>query len=100
MSRLKAALRPPLAVGIWPVVRPFRGRIERTRAGGSLVPGITAVVAARNEAYTLPFCLRSLIGFADQIVCVDNGSDDGTLALMEAFKAEHGGDVAVDVVSM
>jgi glycosyltransferase involved in cell wall biosynthesis len=77
-------------------LRPFRGRLEQS----DLRPGITAVVAARDEAYAIRFCLRSLIGFADQIVCIDNGSEDGTLREMEDFKEEHGGDVAVEVVPM
>ena len=82
------------------MVRPFRLRIERARDGGRLKPGITAVVAGRDEAYTIGFCLRSLVGFADQIVCIDNGSDDDTLQEMQAFRDAHGDQVDVDVVSL
>ena len=100
MTRLRATLRPPLARTLWPLMRPFRRTIERSRDGSKLRPGITAVVAARDEAYTIGFCLRSLIGFADQVVCVDNGSEDGTLGEMEAFQTEHGDRLEVDVVSL
>ena len=97
---LRKALRPPLATAMWPAMRPFRRRLERRRDGGRLFPGISAVVAARNEAYTLPMCLRSLIGFADEIICIDNGSSDSTLAEMEAFARNAGEQVDVEVVSM
>lgn len=56
-------------------------------------------MAARDEDYTIRFALRSLIGFADQIICVDNGSVDGTLAEMEAFREEYGDRVDVEVLS-
>ena len=100
LTGFRAALRPPLARALWPLVRPFRARIERTRGGRDLVPGITAVVAARDEDYTIGFCLRSLVGFADQIVCVDNGSEDSTLHEMEVFKEEYGHQVEVDIASL
>jgi glycosyltransferase involved in cell wall biosynthesis len=99
-ERLRAALRPALAELLWPIVRPFRKRLEVTRDGVPLRPGITALVAARNEAYTIPFCLRSLVGFADQVVCVDNGSEDETLSLMKQFQREHGDAIEVDIVTM
>src|SRR5688500_10563885 len=99
-ERLRAALRPALAELLWPIVRPFRKRREVPRDGVPLRPGITALVAARNEAYTIPFCLRSLVGFADQVVCVDNGSEDETLSLMKQFQREHGDAIEVDIVTM
>jgi glycosyltransferase involved in cell wall biosynthesis len=100
MKSARARLRPPLAAILWPVLRPFRPFIERTRDGSELLPGITAVVAARDEAYTIGFCLRGLIGFADQIVCIDNGSEDETLQEMRTFRENYGDRVDADVVSM
>ncbi len=99
-TQLKSRARPPLATATWPLVRPIRSFIERSRDGSLLSPGITAVVAARNEAYTILLCLRSLVGVADQIVCIDNGSDDGTLNKMESFKEEYGDQVEVEIVTM
>jgi glycosyltransferase involved in cell wall biosynthesis len=99
-DKVKALLRPPLAAALWPLVRPFRRRLEIARDGSPLRPGISAVVAARNEDYTISFCLRSLVGFADQIVCIDNGSDDATLQRMQEFQQRHGAQVQVDVLSL
>ena len=44
---------------------------------------LTAVMIVRNEEDALPACLESLVGVADELVAVDTGSDDGTLALLE-----------------
>jgi len=100
LTRVRTVARPGLGAVCWAGLRPFRSRLERADGGGRLRPGISAVVVARNEDYTVGMSLRSLIGFADQIICVDNGSDDGTLVEMEKFRDEHGGDADVDVVSM
>lgn len=99
-ARVRTIVRPALARLSWPLVRPLRGRLEVARDGTPLRPGITAVVAARNEAYTIPFCLRSLVGFVDQIVCIDNGSDDDTLSRMNQFKTECAGRIEVDILSL
>lgn len=99
MNSLRAAIRPALARVLWPLLRPVRGSIERGRDGRKLLPGITAIVVARDEDFTVDFALRSLVGFADQVVCVDNGSVDATLSEMEAFRDEFGDRVEVDVLS-
>ena len=67
----------------------FRKYYELSRDSKPLKPGISAVVAAKNEEYIISFCLNSLIGIADQIICIDNGSDDATLSIMENFKSEN-----------
>jgi glycosyltransferase involved in cell wall biosynthesis len=100
LSSLKARLRPPLSAGLWPLVKPFWRSLDVGRDGRPLQPGITAVVAARDEAFTIGLCLRSLVGFADQIVCVDNGSEDGTLAEMHSFREAFAGRVETDIVSL
>ena len=104
ISSVKSAVRPPLASVLWPLARPFRGHIERTRDGSRLRPGITAVIAARDEAYAIRFCLQSLIGFVDQIVCAidtgTRGSQDDTLLAVEEFRERWGGAVGVDVIAM
>ncbi len=100
MNELKALVRKVLAVILyhgW--YRWFRGW-DTTRTGQPLKDGIAAVVSARNEEYILPFCLKSLIGIADQIVLIDNGSDDRTLQVMKAFKQAHGHEVEVDILEM
>ncbi len=51
----------------WPWLRP-----------GGLRPGATAVLRAKDEAPSLPFVLPPLLRACDQVLLVDNGSEDGT----------------------
>ena len=46
-------------------------------------PPLSAVIIAKNAARQLPECLESL-AFCDEILVVDSGSDDGTVALARA----------------
>lgn len=93
----RRVLAPVLHAGWY---RRRQRRHELTRQGERLRPGITAVVAARNEGYLIGLCLESLLGAVDQIVCIDNGSDDGTLGRMQEFAAAHRANVDVEVLSM
>lgn len=49
--------------------------------------GITAFLIVRDEERTLPRCLDSLAGVADEVVVLDTGSRDGTPALLAAEQA-------------
>ncbi len=100
MIRLKAFIRRVLAIGLYRGFYRFVRNWDSNRNGEPLPNGITAVVSAKNEAYMIPFCLRSLVGVVDQVVCIDNGSDDETLQLMYDFKAEFGPKLEVDVLEM
>lgn len=60
--------------------------------------GVSAVVVARNESYNLPIVLESLIGFADQIICIDNGSNDDSLLKMKKFQQQFSSQVLVEVI--
>ncbi|MFC1790564.1 glycosyltransferase family 2 protein [Patescibacteria group bacterium] len=51
------------------------------------IKNLTAVVLTKNEAENLPRCLGSL-GFVGQILVVDDGSSDETLAIAQKFKAK------------
>ena len=44
---------------------------------------LTAVMIVRNEEHMLPGCLDSLAGVVDELVVVDTGSGDGTIAILE-----------------
>jgi glycosyltransferase involved in cell wall biosynthesis len=101
MGKVKAILRPIVSSVLYILFYQFfYKRHETTRGGKPLKKGITAVVSAKNEGYTIPFCLKSLIGIADQVVCIDNGSDDDTLEQMKKFKNIYGDKIEVDVIEM
>ena len=80
--------------------RLIRQKLEVTPDGQPLKPGIAAVVAAKNESYTISFCLKSLIDIVDQIVCIDNGSKDDTLKKMHDFKNQYGNKIEVEIISL
>lgn len=56
------------------------------------------MVCCKDEEYSLKFCLESLTHFADQIICVDNGSTDKTLQIMEEFKQGNQGGKDIIVI--
>jgi len=100
MNRIKSLIRKLLAVVLYHGYYRWFRSWDCGWNGEPLKEGITAVVSARNEEYILPFCLKSLVGVVDQIVLIDNGSDDSTLQIMKRFKQEHQGKVDVDVLEM
>lgn len=48
-------------------------------SGSETLPGLSVVLITRNEAARIARCLRS-VAFADEIVVLDNASDDETVA--------------------
>ena len=55
--------------------------------GGAVLPTLTVAVLTHNEAHRIEACLRS-VAFADQLLVVDSGSTDDTVALARALGAE------------
>lgn len=100
MNRFKDVIRKALAVVLYHGWYRWFRYWDTSQKGEPLRDGITAVVSARNEEYILPFCLRSLVGVVDQIVCIDNGSEDSTLEVMLEFKRDFGDKVDVDILEM
>lgn len=49
--------------------------------------GLSVIVITKNEAHHIEACLRS-VAFANQIVVLDSGSSDATLALAQALGAQ------------
>ncbi len=100
MNQLKVIVRKILAIVLYNGYYRFVRKWDEKPNGQPLKNGITAVVSAKNEAYIIPFCLKSLVGVVDQVVCIDNGSDDGTLQIMHEFQREYGSQIEVDVLEM
>ena len=101
MEVLKKQVRKILCFILWNGYYQFaRNSWDVARNGEPLKDGITAVVSAKNEEYIIYYCLRSLVGVVDQVVCIDNGSDDTTLQVMRSFKEEFGDKIEVDILEM
>lgn len=59
-----------------------------TTADGLSVPGgLSVAIIARNEAHRIARCLKS-VAFADQIVVLDSGSTDDTVAIARGLGAD------------
>lgn len=50
--------------------------------------GVSALVRARNEEQKIGHCLRSIVEVFDEVVFVDNGSEDATPAIVQRIKAD------------
>src|SRR5712691_11633080 len=48
-------------------------------------PTISACILARNEELCIEDALRSLRGWTDEILVIDNDSEDGTVALARRY---------------
>lgn len=56
-------------------------------AGEVIVPGLSVAIIARDEAHRIAACLAT-VAFADQIVVLDSGSTDDTVAIARRLGAE------------
>src|SRR5690606_7038665 len=65
------------------------GKVELPPLPTSAEPRLSVCVIAKNEEKFLGQCLRSIKGIASQIIVVDTGSTDRTVAIAE----EHGAEV-------
>jgi glycosyltransferase involved in cell wall biosynthesis len=54
----------------------------------SSAPSLSLCMIVKNEALHLERCLRSVAGVVDELIVVDTGSTDGTLAIAEAGRAK------------
>jgi glycosyltransferase involved in cell wall biosynthesis len=59
-------------------------RAAEAGAGRLTAPRVSAALIVRNEERTLADCLRTLAGVADEIVVMDTGSTDATMAVARA----------------
>jgi hypothetical protein len=60
-----------------------------TLAAQRRVPGVSAILRARNESTKINTCLASVLGIFDEIVFIDNASTDDTLDRAVRFKNDH-----------
>lgn len=60
--------------------------------------GISVLVCAKDEEYTIKQSLLSVLPFAGQIVLIDNGSTDTTLNEMKSFKKDHESDCEIVII--
>ena len=71
------------------------GMLDRVRTAAGVEPGdvgtkLSACLIVRNESAHLARCLESVKGIVDEIVVVDTGSTDDTVAIAERFGAKIG----------
>ncbi len=60
-----------------------KGPLARDRSS----PTLSVCMIVRNEEGNLPDCLKSIQGFADQVVIVDTGSTDNTVKIADTYGA-------------
>ena len=67
-----------------------RGKIDTADIDASLVKGprISLCMITKNEEHHLPRCLSSVKKIVDEIIVVDTGSEDHTVAIAHAFGAK------------
>lgn len=56
---------------------------------GQLTPGTTAVIRARNEAHNMPWVLPPLFRTVQDVILIDNLSDDGTAEVAREVATQH-----------
>ena len=90
MRTVKYALQAPYGEKTW-TFRLLAQGIRYIRKTPTRSPLISVVIPYYNRATTLPRLFASLLGVDYsplEIILVDNGSDDGSLRLCEAFRKE------------
>lgn len=63
------------------------------------VPGVSAMLRAKNEAANVPIVLPEILEIFDEVVFIDNASTDGTLAEVARIAVEHEHGDRIKIVS-
>ena len=100
MTHFKSILRK--------IIRPFflfiysfkKANLNRDHRGNPLQPGITAVISMKDEEYTIALSIKSLLGIADQIICIDNGSEDESVNIVKNLIVELNGLIEIELHEM
>src|SRR5690606_33257698 len=64
-----------------------RGALETTRADVMQREGLSCCIIAENEGDRIARCIEAVRGIVDEVVVVDSGSKDDTVAKAEALGA-------------
>jgi glycosyltransferase involved in cell wall biosynthesis len=83
-KRASKSLKPLLAKAAWPLAAAFAGRSPKR---------ISAMLRVKNEEEYLTQAIDSIVEHVDELVVVDNLSDDRTPEIIAAAKARHPGKV-------
>src|SRR5262245_42412043 len=63
----------------------LRVSVVKSQGSEKMEVTISACILARNEEQRIEDALRSLQGWTDQILVIDNGSEDGTVAVARRY---------------
>jgi glycosyltransferase involved in cell wall biosynthesis len=75
----------------------FYKKLRRTKSDHLLKKGITAIVPVYNEEYHLAIVLESLLGIADQVVIMNNGSTDKSFDVAMHFQTKYNRDCNIRI---
>jgi len=64
-----------------------------------MVPGVSAMLRAKNEAANVPVVLPEILGLFDEVVFIDNASTDATVAEVARIAVEHEHGDRIKIVS-
>lgn len=56
-----------------------KNKLNKSSDGDKLQRGISAVISMKDEEYTIGISILSLVDVVDQIICIDNGSEDNSI---------------------
>lgn len=82
IEQLERLLCFALLSGVPQLLKPYQAELKRY-----LLTSLSVIVITRNEAHNIEACMRS-VPFADQIVVLDSGSTDQTVALARRLGAQ------------
>ena len=54
-----------------------------------LEKGISLIIRAKNEELNLKYCIETVVDLVDEIIFVDNNSNDNTYKIMEKYASEY-----------
>ena len=96
-SLIRQIIRP---LSYWFYYYPNKNSLNKNINGKKLKNGISAVISMKNEEYTIGSSIKSLVGIADQIICIDNGSTDSSITEVKKVIKELEDKVEIELYEM